>query len=113
MLSNNNYMIKTDNYSIITGDNISQDQGNYVITNDEYSLQIDLQNNTLISNYTQDQINANFIQEDDSLLIPIDLVAKHLGYEVEQNDTQITLSRPFSAKRLIIDSEYDINLLYL
>ena len=83
---NDTYMISDEHFSNITGDRISHQDNIYSITNEEYNIKLNIDDNTFI---TEDKIiesEEEFIKSDNSLLIPIEDLAFNLGYELSPTD---------------------------
>jgi len=111
MSINNTYMIEGETFSSLTGDRLKLNGSTYQISNDDYTVEIDPESNSFIVDNSYISSEEDFVEDNNCLYVPLENLAKFLGYQISFEDSNAILSRPFASKRLIVDSDNDINLL--
>lgn len=108
---NGTYMISGENFSKITGSRLSyKDNGELEISIEDKIVTLYNNSNTIRLNtadidISREQSSINNL----SSMLPIEDIARNLGFTVKTNSTEMILTRPFITKRLIVESNSNLD----
>ena len=109
--NNGTYIVSMKQFSKITGDSCSMRSSNdgILIQHGDFSVALNLKDNLMVVNNDEySYITSPLTKKNNEYYFPVENVAEGLGYSVTENKSEMTLSRDYQSKRLLVKTEAEI-----
>ena len=106
---NNTFMVESDVYEDVVGATVSTNDNEYTIQNDEITVRFYLNDNCFVVDDSVHVAERGAEKVNGNLLLPIEDISKTLGYELKYSEDNLVLTRPYAAKRLIVQAKGEVD----